>query len=129
MTKVSPRARGGEVALAPSCCAPHGHDQTREFFHFWSFLSSCSVTTRENVKLRTSTCCVFLEVRRRNPQKIIGRLPQYLEKTPPNFFHKIRAEKTRNQIVVPQLDNNQKNRGFAQTVALTFETFDQCKNV
>jgi len=53
-------ARGGEGALAPSCHAPQGHDQTREVFQFVQFIfprPAASqvepVPTCDNLQLRT----------------------------------------------------------------------------
>ena len=47
-----PRARSGKGALAPSCCSPHGHDQTSEQMSFFRFSQLAAATSRCNTHLR-----------------------------------------------------------------------------
>ena len=49
---VTPWARGGEGVSAPSCCAPHGHDQTPGVFHLFSFFRLAAVASWHFCNLR-----------------------------------------------------------------------------
>jgi len=52
----SPQARSSEGALAPSCRAPHGYDQTREIVRFSDFLTICGRCNSSNAC--THTGCI-----------------------------------------------------------------------